>query len=639
MVEIDTADTLQGLIIADNFSSAFCPLTSSLPQALLPLANIPLIDYSIEFLARNKVKKVTVVCTEHLEAVEAHVAKVRVKGCKVHCFADEGCKSVVDVLRRLDDEQLIKSDFVLVQGAVVSNLDLKQCLLQHKERRKREANFTLTKVFKSMPVVCRLRTATDQLSITLIDDQIVQYDDLDSNPKFHYQGDYTKQSEVRCDLVDTGVAICSIELLSRFTDNFDFKTLDEVVRELLSNDLYTDKVAAYVAAQHYYVARVQDPRTYDAITKDVLARWAHPIVLNSNLLPYNANPTYKCQHSDLYQEDNVQVSYSATVIPPSAIGARTIIADRALVKRSVLGRDCKLGEEVKVEEAYLWDQVTLESGVTVLQTIIGSGCVIGRGSVIPKGCILDIGIVLPENTVLEPYTRLARSPPRDLVNPVKVGNAYILPSDPSALEEQSIGGALHLWSQKEENWETSSSSSSEHTDSGDEGTAIYDEHGKKIKVKSAAQGKAFVDEVKDLVTEAMAANEDADALLLSINNLKYTQNRSIGECIAGIVKGLFAQAPSNLAELLSKWKDLLQRYMMGTEEQLLLIREIETAVGLIGLRRRFHVVLSEMYHLEIVEDRSILVWAEESQDEELKALTAQLVEFLQTEEEDSEEES
>lgn len=638
MVEIDTADALQGLIIVDNFSPAFSPLTSSLPQALLPLANIPLIDYSIEFLARNKVKEVTVVCTDHIEAVEAHVNKVRVKGCKVRCFADEDCKSVGDVLRRLDEEQLIKSDFVLVQGGVVSNLDLKQCLLQHRERRKKDADFILTKVFKSMPVVCRLRTAMDQLLITLTQDQIVQYDDLDSNPKLHYQGDYTKSSEVRCDLVDTGVAVCSTELLSRFTDYFDFQTLDQVVRELLSNEVYTDKVAAYVAAQHYYIARAQDPRTYDAIAKDVLSRWAHPIVLNSNLLPYNAAPTYKCQHSDLYQEENVQVAYSATVTPPSAIGARTIIADRALVKRSVLGRDCKLGEEVKVEGAYLWDQVTLESGVTVLQAIIGTGCNIGSGSVIPKGCILDIGTVLPENTVLEPFTRLARSPPSDLVNPVRVGNAYILPSDPSVNEEQSIGGALRFWSQKEENWESSSSGSSDH--SGDEEpNTMYDEEGKKIKVKTAAQGKDFVDEVKDLVTEAMAADEDADALLLSINNLKYTQNRSIGECIAGIVKGLFAEPPSNLAELLSKWKDLLQRYMMGTEEQLLLIREIETAAGLIGLRKRFHIVLSEMYRLDIVEDKSILVWAEESQDEELKALTEQLVEFLQAEEEDSEEES
>jgi translation initiation factor eIF-2B subunit epsilon len=634
MVEIDAADTLQALIIADSFSAAFAPLTASLSQALLPLANIPLIDYSIEFLVRNKVKEVIVVCTELTEAVEAHVNKVRVKGCKVRCFADDSCKCVGDVLRKLDEEQLLKNDFVLVQGALVSNVDLRQCLLQHRERRKKDADYVLTKVFKSMPVVSRLRTPKDQLSIALIDDRIVQYDDLETSPKFHYQGDYFKPINIRCDLMDTGMAICSVELLSKFTDNFDFKTLDQVVEELLTNELYTDKIAAYVVAPHCYIARAQDPRTYDAITKDVLARWAHPIVLNSNLLPYNAAPSYKCQHSDLYQEDNVQVAYSATVAPPSAIGARTTVADRSLVKRSVLGRDCRLGEDVKVDGAYLWDQVCLESGVTVEQAIIGTGCIIGTGSFIAKGCILDIGVILPENTILEPNTRLARKPSPDVANPIKLGNAYILPSDPLVLQEQSIGGALRNWSETDENWDTSSSGSSEHTDDSDD---IYDEKGKKIKHKNAAQGKAFVDEVKDLVIEAMAAEEDADALLLSINNLKYTQNRSIGECIAGIVKGLFAQTPSNLAALLSKWKDLLQRYMMGTEEQLLLIREIETAVGLIALRRRFHVILSEMYRLEIVEGRSIIVWAVESQDEELKALAGQLVEFLKAEEEEGSE--
>ena len=632
MVEIDAADTLQALIIADSFSPAFAPLTASLSQALLPLANIPLIDYSIEFLVRNKVKEVIVVCTELTEAVEAHVNKVRVKGCKVRCFADDSCKCVGDVLRKLDEEQLVKNDFVLVQGALVSNVDLKQCLLQHRERRKKDADFVLTKVFKSMPVVCRLRTSKDQLSIALIDDRIVQYDDLETSPRFHSQGDYSKPINVRCDLVDTGLAICSIELLSKFTDNFDFKTLDQVVEELLTNEVYTDKIAAYVVAPHYYIARAQDPRTYDAITKDVLARWAHPIVLNSNLLPYNAAPSYKCQHSDLYQEDNVQVAYSATVIPPSAIGARTTVADRSLVKRSVLGRDCRLGEDVKVDGAYLWDQVCLESGVTVQQAIIGTGCIIGSGSFIAKGCILDIGVVLPENTRLEPNTRLARKPSPDVADSIKLGNAYILPSDPLILQEQSIGGALKNWSETDEHWDTSSSGSSGyHTDDPDD---IYDEKGKIVQHKNATQGKDFVDEVKDLVTEAMAADEDAYALLISVNNLKYTQNRSTAECIVGIVKGLFAKAPTNLAALFSKWKELLQRYMMGIEEQLLLIREIETAVGLIELRRRFHVILSEMYRLDIVERRSIIVWAAESQDEELKALAGQLVEFLKAEEEE-----
>ena len=633
MVEMDTVDTLQAVIVADSFTQTFAPLTGSQALGLLPLANIPLLDYSIEFLARNKVKKVIVICTEHAEAVEAHVSRVRVKGCKIKCFADDSCKSVGDVLRRLDDEQLVNDDFILVQGAVVSNMDLSHCLAQHRDRRKKDSGFVLTKIFRSLPSVHRLRTESDQLALALIDDQIVKYDDLEDNMSFHYQGDYTKPCRVRCDLVDTGVSICTSELLSRFTDNFDFQTVDQVVRELLSNEVYTDKVAAYVAAPHCYVARAQDPRTYDAITRDVLSRWAHPIVLNCNLLPYSANPTYRCQHNGLYVEDHVRVAYSATITPPSALGTRTTVADRSIVEKSVLGRDCRIGENVRINGAYLWDQVSVESEVEITQSIIGAGCVIGTGSKIPTGCILDMNVILPENTVLQKYSRLSRRPPSDVSDPEKLGNAYVLPMENSvSAQQESIGGRLNVWTQVDTKWDSADSTPVETSGEETDSEAIYDETGKKISGKASTHAKSFVDEVKDLVIEAMSADEDADALLLSINNLKYTQNRGIGECIAGIVRGLFAETPGNEAELLLKWKDLLQRYMMGVEEQLLLIREIETVA--VGVRRRFHVVLSELYKLDIIEGRSIIQWSEESQDSELKSLTAPLVSFLQEEEDE-----
>ncbi|KAJ1504417.1 hypothetical protein HMI54_007029, partial [Coelomomyces lativittatus] len=59
--KIDQAEEiLQAVIIADSFDQRFMPLTLDLPRCLIPLCNVPLIDYTLEFLAVADVKEVFV---------------------------------------------------------------------------------------------------------------------------------------------------------------------------------------------------------------------------------------------------------------------------------------------------------------------------------------------------------------------------------------------------------------------------------------------------------------------------------------------------------------------------------------------------------------------------------------------------
>ncbi|RLN97989.1 hypothetical protein BBJ28_00021896, partial [Nothophytophthora sp. Chile5] len=42
---------LQAILFADSFTETFRPITLELPKVLLPLANVPMLEYSLEFLA------------------------------------------------------------------------------------------------------------------------------------------------------------------------------------------------------------------------------------------------------------------------------------------------------------------------------------------------------------------------------------------------------------------------------------------------------------------------------------------------------------------------------------------------------------------------------------------------------------
>jgi translation initiation factor eIF-2B subunit epsilon len=51
---------LQAILLADSFSKSFRPVTWEKPKVLLPLVNVPMIEYTIEFLAQNGVEEVII---------------------------------------------------------------------------------------------------------------------------------------------------------------------------------------------------------------------------------------------------------------------------------------------------------------------------------------------------------------------------------------------------------------------------------------------------------------------------------------------------------------------------------------------------------------------------------------------------
>jgi hypothetical protein len=56
---------LQAILLADSFTTTFRPITLDCPKVLLPLVNVPMIDYTLEFLTHNGIEEVTKVFVLH----------------------------------------------------------------------------------------------------------------------------------------------------------------------------------------------------------------------------------------------------------------------------------------------------------------------------------------------------------------------------------------------------------------------------------------------------------------------------------------------------------------------------------------------------------------------------------------------
>ena len=73
------------------------------------------------------------------------------------------------------------------------------------------------------------------------------------------------------------MAICTPAVPPLFADNFDFQTLDDLVHGVIKDDLIDSRIYMHEVEERY-AARVSDPTTYLAVSKDVMARWTFPIV-------------------------------------------------------------------------------------------------------------------------------------------------------------------------------------------------------------------------------------------------------------------------------------------------------------------------------------------------------------------------
>lgn len=268
-------------------------------------------------------------------------------------------KSFGDSLRQVADMHVLKDDFVLVRGDIITNIDIHGALKMHYHVKKEEgkkANVTgdtrklktiMTKVFTSMAISNPLRDpATTDITV-MYDAQtkeLIKYQSAISESRkkqksihlneehIAFQKSYsspkeTKDSseefkdlkinnvypkatslEVRQDLVDCEVAICTEDVLNLFSDNFDKVNLkDNFINWLYESEVMEDRIRVYeVKQQGAYFARISNPRLYGVVSKDVILRHAYPMVINKKSI--DQVHSYNLSKQNTYIDNSAQVS-------------------------------------------------------------------------------------------------------------------------------------------------------------------------------------------------------------------------------------------------------------------------------------------------------------------------------------------
>lgn len=386
----------------------------------MTLANIPLIDYTLDFLETNGVQEVIIYTSNHTDQIENYIhghprwspANKNNPFQSVDMIRVSDASSVGDFLRDLDIKGLCSGDFILVHGDCVANISLDAALAKHKARREANREAVMTIVLRENGSQQNRTTAkgiTPIFALEATTGRCLHYEEMNPLQSDHYAMldpfiFEHEAVELRTDVIDPGIDICTPDALALWSESFDYELprknfLHGVLKdwELNGKYIYTEVVS------EGYAARANNLQMYDAITRDVLDRHTFPLVPDSDMIRGNS---YVVQKDNVVREKGVEFE-SDTTITKSVFGARTTVGSGSKISNSVIGRRCFIGQNVRIEDSYIWDDATVEDGSVIIRSVIGGSATVGKNCKIESGSLVSFDVMISDNVTIPPATVLS----------------------------------------------------------------------------------------------------------------------------------------------------------------------------------------------------------------------------------------
>ncbi|KAI3946571.1 hypothetical protein MKX01_014429 [Papaver californicum] len=668
---------LQAVLLADSFAQKFRPITMERPKVLLPLVNIPMIDYALAWLESAGVEEVFVFCCAHSKQIIDYLDKsewLSLPKFSVTTIESHDSVSAGDALRLVYERNVIHGDFVLISGDTVSNMSLTQALQDHKDRKKKDSNAIMTMVIKkSKPssLTHQTRLGNDELVMAIDPNtkELLYYEDkvdaadgmVTLDKGFLLDNPAVK---VHNDKEDCYIDICSPEVLSLFTDNFDYQHLRRhFVKGLLVDDIMGYKIFTH-EIHLSYAARVDNFRSYDTISKDIIQRWTYPLVPD---IQFSGNCPIKLERQGIYKGSDIQLSRSAQVSPFTLVGSGTSIGDYSKISNSVIGEGCSIGSNVSIEGSYIWDNVTIQDGCQLNHALVCDGVVIRSGVVLEPGVVLSFRVVVGPQFPVPAYAKVSLLPQptnqdsdeeleyadsgsgildtASLNSALEVPNGELSKSSDNA--KVGVSGVGYIWSVceggHEEEWRHSVAPIPANKVA-ELRKAPIEPDTPKLEMLPAARIRPdfetsdsdndpatddqcdFDKEVEATFLRAVHEGVDQEHVIIEVNSLRLSYNMASLDCAGAIfwsVLKLALETPHgtegelyrNAVNVITTWRDLLRHYLQSVDEEIEIIMKFEEMCleSAKDFAPMFAKILHVLYDKDVLTEEAILSWASEKE--------------------------
>jgi mannose-1-phosphate guanylyltransferase len=348
---------VQALILAGGEGTRLRPLTSTVPKPVVPLVDRPFIAFMLEWLRGHGVDDVVISCGFMAAGVHNVLGDGSAYGMRLRYVEEPeplGTGGAVKFAEELLDER-----FLMLNGDVLTDIDLTAQLAQH-ERTGARATLALVPVDDPSAYGLVRRNGDDSVNEFL---EKPSPDQIDTN------------------LVNAGAYVLHRDVLADVPAGERVSIERDVFPTLVGDGLYGYESSAYWLD-------IGTPERYLQATYDILDGAVRTTVTDA----------YDAAHLSI--ADGAEVA--GRVVGPALVGPGARIAQGALVTgRSVLGRGVEIGEGAHVDGSVVLDGAVIGPHAHLTHCIVGPGVRLGAR------CRLGEGVVLGECATLGADNQLA----------------------------------------------------------------------------------------------------------------------------------------------------------------------------------------------------------------------------------------
>lgn len=294
------------MILAAGFGTRLWPLTIGRTKPAIPFLNRPLIGFTLDYLKRYGFDEVIINLHHEPESVRAQLSDGSQFGVRIHYSVEEpeilGTSGALDRVR----EQLEQDTFIVINGKIITDIDLAAALQTHRER---QALATL--VLRPNPK----RERFSEIHLT-------------PDGRLEKFGGFPQPDNPRSPLMFTGIHILEpgiFEYIPRgvFSDS---------VRDVYPKAMADGKIIAGHVADNSSWFELSTLERYWAISQEFLQRTGQHTVTDEGCL---LGPTAQVRNSILWKRVRVE---AGAQLSDCVVGDDVVIPANAQFQRAVIVR-------------------------------------------------------------------------------------------------------------------------------------------------------------------------------------------------------------------------------------------------------------------------------------------------------------
>lgn len=342
---------MKGIIMAGGFGTRLRPLTNNLPKPMVPVANRPIIEHTIDLLKKSDITDLTTLLYFQPESITNHFGDGSNFGVDIGYStpsADLGTAGAVGFAMRLDESD---EPVLVISGDVMTDIDLSSAINFHKKK-KALATIVLTRVENPLPF---------GIVITDKKGRIVRFLE---KPGW---------GEVFSDTINTGIYILERKVLDFIPEGVEFDFSKDLFPKLLEKK---KPIFGYVADGYWKDVGSLDE--YRLSNMDVLAG---KVAVNV--------PGKESSRKNVWIGKGASVDFNARLDGAVIIGRNCRVDAGAKITNSVVGDGSVVEEGAVVADSVLWNDVKVGRGATLQENVVGNSTVVDTGAHVGVGVILS----------------------------------------------------------------------------------------------------------------------------------------------------------------------------------------------------------------------------------------------------------